>query len=184
VELFDIIRSAGGGTIVRTLAASSGLEQSEVEEALRALVPEIGRAIRRAGESRSGAAAVHAVMRDERYRHYLETPPSFAEPAAAADGERVLDEILDQDERGALVHRVAAAIGPDEGEVRALLPRAVLAAAVLGERLREPPPPSAASESPEIPWFGTRPGDHFDAPLLNTLARLFEAEEEQLPQRR
>jgi len=184
MQLYNIIRSAGGGEIVKSLAAVCGLEQSEVEEALRALLPEIGRAIRRAGESRSGAAAAHAMMRDERYRRYLESPPTLAEPAAAADGERVLDEILDQDERGELVRRVAATIGPDEGQVRALLPRvAVLAAAVLGERLREPPPSSAGSESPEIPWFGTRPDDHFDAPLLNALASLFEAEEEPPKQR-
>ena len=38
--------------------------------------------------------------------------------------------------------------------------------AAIGQRLRE--------RSPQIPWFGTRPGDHFDAPLLNALAALFE----------
>jgi hypothetical protein len=42
--------------------------------------------------------------------------------------------------------------------------------AALGQRLREP--------SPEIPWFGTHPGDRFDAPLLNALAALFEHDEE------
>jgi hypothetical protein len=185
MQLYNIIRSAGGGEIVKNLAAGSGLEPGEVEEALRALLPEIGSAIRRAGESRSGAAAAHALMRDERYRRYFENPSALAEPAASADGERVLNEILDQGERGELVRRVAAAIGPDEGQVRALLPRvAVLAAAALGERLREPPPAPASSESAGIPWFGSRQDDHFAAPLLNALASLFEAEEEHPPKRR
>ena len=81
-------------------------------------------------------------MRDERYARYLEQPATLAEPAAAEDGERVLDEVLDEDDRRRLVRRVAAAIGPDEGEVRELLPPvAALAMAALGERLRDPPRP-------------------------------------------
>jgi hypothetical protein len=166
VELLEMMRDSGGGEIVRTLASRAGLDQSETEEALRALLPELGRAIERAGRSRSGAAAVHAAMRDERYWRYLEQPATLAEPAADEDGERVLNEVLDEDDRGALVRRIGAAIGPDEGEVRKLLPPvAALAMAALGQRLRDP--------SPEIPWFGTRPDDQFDAPLLNALAGLF-----------
>jgi hypothetical protein len=166
VELLEVIRTSGGGEIVRTLAGRAGLDQSETEEALAALLPELGRAIERAGRSRSGAAAVHAAMRDERYWRYLEQPATLAEPAADEDGERVLSEVLDEDDRGDLVRRVAAAIGPDEGEVRRLLPPvAALAMAALGQRLRDP--------SPEIPWFGTRPDDRFEAPLLKALAGLF-----------
>jgi hypothetical protein len=110
-------------------------------------------------------------MHDERYARYLEQPNALGEPAAVADGERVLEDVLDDDERGDLIRRVAAKIGPDEAEVRAMLPLvATLAMAALGQRLREP--------SPEIPWFGTEQSDHFDAPLLNALAALFEHDEE------
>jgi hypothetical protein len=65
----------------------------------------------------------------------------------------------------------AAAINVDPDRARKLLPLvATLAMAALGQRLREP--------SPEIPWFGTGRDDHFDAPLLNALAALFEHDEE------
>ena len=74
------------------------------------------------------------------------------------------------------MRRVAAAIGPDEGEVRKLLPQvAALAMAALGERLRDPAP------SAEIPWFGSGPQDHFDAPLLKALAAMFGHKEEEPP---
>jgi hypothetical protein len=183
VELLNIIRAAGGGAIAGALAAEAGLEPMEAEQALRALLPELGHAIRRAGESRSGAAAVHAAMHDERYAHYLDDPAALRGPAAVADGERVLGEVLDDDERGELVRRIAAAIGPDEGEVRKLLPLvAALAMAALGRRLREPAP--EATPSPEIRWFGTHPGDRFEAPLLNALARLFGADQDQPPKGR
>ena len=183
MQLFDIIRSAGGGEIVRNLAAEGGLEPKEAEQALRALLPEFGRAIRRAGESRSGAAAVHAAMRDERYARYLKDPAALREAAEVADGERVLLEVLDDHERSALVRRVAAAIGSGEGQLRKLLPLvATLAMAALGQRLREPSP--EGTPSPEIPWFGTHPGDRFDAPLVNALARLFGGDEDQPPKDR
>ena len=147
MQLYNIIRSAGGGEIVKNLAAGSGLEPSEVEEALRALLardrqrdPARGREPerRRRGPCPDARRALPALLRQ---------PAGARRAGGAADGERVLDEILDQDERGELVRRVAAAIRPDEGQVRTLLPRvAVLAAAVLGERLREPPPAPAPSE--------------------------------------
>jgi hypothetical protein len=165
--LFEIIRSAGKGEIVRTLATEAGVDDSQTEEGLRALLPEIGRAIRRTGESRSGAAAAHAAMRDERYQRYLDDPAALRQPDAARDGERVLSDVLDDEERTELVRRVAAGIEPHEDAVRTLLPLvAVLAMGALGRQLREP--------SPGIPWFGTREGDHFDAPLLEALTALFE----------
>jgi len=84
--------------------------------------------------------------------------------------------VLDDDERGDLIRRVAAAIGPNEGEVRTMLPLvATLAMAALGQKLRDP--------SPEVPWFGTRPGDRFDAPLLNALTALFERDEDESKKR-
>jgi hypothetical protein len=172
VKLLDTIRSAGGGEIVAALAAKARIGPDEAEEALRALLPEIGRAIRRTEESGSGAAVVSAAMQDERYARYLEQPNALGEAAAVADGERVLEDVLDDDERGDLIRRVAAEIGPDEAEVRAMLPLvATLAIAALGEKLRE--------RSPGLPWFGTRPGDRFDAPLLNALTALFERDDDQ-----
>jgi hypothetical protein len=172
VKLFDVIRSAGGGKFVSALAAKAGIEPGEAEEALRALLPEIGRAIRRTEESGSGAAAVHATMRDERYGRYLEQPEVLAEPTAVPDGERVLADVLDDDARGDLIRRVAARIGPNEEECRSMLPLvAALAIAALGQKMRD--------ASPGLPWFGSRPGDRFDAPLLNALTALFEQDEDE-----
>lgn len=171
MKLYERIRAAGRGAIVEGLAREAGIGRDQADQAMRQLLPELGRAIRRTGESRTGAPAVHAAMHDERYARYLDEPEALREPAAAADGERVLDEVLDQEERDALVRSVAAAVQVDEGAMRRLLPLvATLAMAALGQQLRE--------QSPEIPWFGTRPDDRFGAPLLNALAALFEQEDE------
>lgn len=177
VKLYETIRAAGGGEIVAELAKDAGVGRDQAEQALRTLLPEFGRAIRRTGESRTGAPAVHAAMRDERYASYLDHPAALREGAAAADGERVLEEVMDEGRREELVRDAAAAIQVDEASMRRLLPLvATLAMAGIGQQLRE--------QSPEISWFGTRQDDHFDAPLLNALAAMFEQEDEGRPQRR
>jgi hypothetical protein len=171
VKLYDIIQSAGGGEIVEALAKETEISRDQADRALRLLLPDLGHAIRRTAESRTGAPAVHAAMRDERYARYLEDPTTLYDPAAAEDGERVLGEVLDEEQRDEIVGGSAAAINVDPDRARKLLPLvATLAMAALGQRLREP--------SPEIPWFGTGRDDHFDAPLLNALAALFEHDEE------
>ena len=100
---YDIIRVAGGGEIVEELAKDAGVARNQAEQALRTLSPELGRAIRRTGESRTGAPAVRAAMQDERYARYLDQPAALREVAAAADGERVLEEVLDEEQRDELV---------------------------------------------------------------------------------
>ena len=172
MKLFEVIRSAGKGAIVANLAAEAGLDRGAAEEGLRALLPELGRVIRRAGEAGARTPSLEAALRDERHARYLDDPAALREPAAAADGERVLGEVLGAEQRDELVRRVAATSGAGETELRRLLPLvATLAMAALGGHLREP--------TPEIPWFGTRPSDHFDAPLLNALAAMFERDDEQ-----
>jgi hypothetical protein len=115
-------------------------------------------------------------MQDERYARYLEDPEALLSPAAAEDGERVLMEVLDDEQREEIVRSTAVAIDADEDRVRKLLPlTAALAMAALGQQLREP--------SPRIPWFGTHPGDRFDAPLLDALAALFGHDEERSDKR-
>lgn len=170
MQLFDAIRSAGKGEIVAALAEAAGVERGAAEQALRALLPEIGRAIRRSDESGFHAPEIHAVISDQGYARYLDDPAAIGEPAAAADGERVLAEVLDDGQRHDLVRRVAATLGQSESVVGTMLPLvATLAMAALGQQVREP----AAG----ISWFGTRQSDHYDAPLLNALAAMFEHDE-------
>ena len=177
MKLDDIIRAAGRGEIVDELAKDAGVDRDQADRALRSLLPDIGRAIRRAGERRTGAPTVHAAMQDERYAGYLADPALLREPAAAANGERVLAEVMDEAQRNELIRDAAAAVQAEEAAVRRLLPLiATLAMAAIGERLRK--------ESPQIPWFGTRPDDQFGAPLLDALAAMFEREDDSRSERR
>jgi hypothetical protein len=79
LKLYDVIRSAGGGEIVGALAKQTDLSRDQAERALRSLLPDLGHAIRRTAESRTGAPAVHAAMHDERYARYLDDPEALRE---------------------------------------------------------------------------------------------------------
>ena len=84
---------------------------------------------------------------------------------------------MDEAQRNELIRDAAAAVQAEEAAVRRLLPLiATLAMAAIGKRLRE--------ESPQIPWFGTRPDDQFGAPLLDALAAMFEREDDSRSERR
>ena len=71
MRLYDIIRAAGGGEIVGSLAKEAGIGRDQVEQVLRTLLPELGRAVRRTGEGRTGAPVLHSALHDERYARYL-----------------------------------------------------------------------------------------------------------------
>src|SRR5690606_1999702 len=55
VKLYERIRAAGRGAIVEGLAREAGIGRDQADQAMRQLLPELGRAIRRTGESRTGA---------------------------------------------------------------------------------------------------------------------------------
>jgi hypothetical protein len=122
VSLYDAIRSAGDGEIVGALAQQVEISREQAERALRILLPDLGRAIRHAAESATGVPAVHAAMREARYARYLEDPEALRAPGAVADGERVLLEVLDDQQRDEIVRGAAAAIGADAAAARRLLP--------------------------------------------------------------
>ena len=169
MQLLQVIEAECDGAIVDTLAARAGLDRSATRQALRVLLPELGRSIRAACGRQHGAAAVREAAGDERHRRYLEDPAALAEPAAAADGERVLSAVLDPDERRELAARATAASPARQAQVEKLMPLvASLAMAAIGRQIEAP--------APGIPWFGSREGDHFDAPLLDAVTGLFESE--------
>jgi hypothetical protein len=50
VKLYDVIRAAGGGEVVGALANAAELSRDQAQQALRILLPDLGRAVRRTGE--------------------------------------------------------------------------------------------------------------------------------------
>jgi hypothetical protein len=170
MKLLDVIRSTGGGKFVNALAARAGIQPGEAEEALRALLPEIGHAIRQTEESGSGAAAVSAAMHDERYARYLDDPDSLNEPAAVSDGERVLADVLDDDERDHLIRRVGGADRPERG--------GGAQNAFPGRNARHGGPrPEAARPLARGSLVRHAAGRPVRCPALNALAALFDPDE-------
>lgn len=168
VSLLATIREARGGEVIGALARRAGLDESGTERAMRALVPEIGRALRSTSESRTGAPAMHAITQNGRYERYLEEPAALDEPQAMEQGEALLRDLFGSHEDAREVaEAVARASALDAGAVERLQPLvAVLAVGALSREVR--------ATTPTVPGhFGTRPEDVGGAPLARALAHLF-----------
>lgn len=168
MHLLESIRAAQGGEALRSLGRRFGLSQGEIEQAMRALVPEFGRALRQVAESRTGAPAVHRLMAEGTYERYLDDPDSLAQPSAGEDGERVLNEIFESEhERQEVVRGAAGTAGLTQETVARLMPLvAAVTMGALGSNMRR--------SSPTMPGrFGTEPEDTSGAPLARALASLF-----------
>ena len=106
MSLYDVIRSAGDGAIVETLAKQAGVSRDQAAGALRTCCPSSARpsgARRRARPERRGTC------RDARraLSALSEDPEALRAPGAAADGERVLLEVLADEQREELVRGAA-----------------------------------------------------------------------------
>jgi len=162
---------AAPGDVIGELAERAGLERSRTEQALRALVPEIGRAMRGAAASRAASApAVHAITRNGRYERYLDQPAALHEPAALDSGRELLHDLFGgREEAREIADGVAPAVGADPDAIAHLLPLVTtLAAGALSRELRATAPTSG--------HVGAQ-GEAHGAPLARALASLFGDEE-------
>jgi len=166
MNLVETIRSAPGD-VIGELSQSVALGGSETEQALRALVPEIGRALRRAAESRTVAApAIHAITKNGRYERYLDHPEQLAAPQALECGRELLHDLFGgQEDAREIADVVAARVGLDADAIARLLPLATtLAAGALSREVRATTPTSG--------HVGAQ-GETHGAPLARALASLF-----------
>lgn len=166
MSLLETIQSVPGD-VIGHLAGRTGLERSEVDQALRALVPEIGRAMRRATENRSvSAPAIQAITRNGRYERYLDQPARLDEPAAVDTGREVLHDLFGgQEDAREVAEGVALAVGVDADAIARLLPlAATLAAGALSRELR--------ATTPQSGHVGAQ-GEEHGAPLARALASVF-----------
>lgn len=172
MNLLQRIRSAHDGEALRALGRRFGLSEGETEQALRALVPEFGQALRRGAGTEEHAGAIHGLIQDRRYRRYLEDPGALDARTAGQDGERLLGEIFANDvERQAAARRAAGTAGLTPETVEHLMPlAAALIVGALGGGQAEP--------SPTVPGhFGTDADDAAREPLARVLASAFGDEE-------
>jgi hypothetical protein len=168
MPLLRTIRAARGGEATRRLGQQFGLGESEIEQAIQAIVPQLAHALRRLAESRTGAPVVHALMEEENYARYIDEPDALKEPQARADGDRVLEEILEGRYQRREITRIAANDSKlTEETIARLMPYiAVVTMGALGRSINEP--------SPSTPdRFETDQDDPCDDPIARVLASFF-----------
>ncbi len=123
MQVMEALRGAQGGEATANIARTFGMTPQQVEAALAALVPEVGRVVERNTLSRGGVADLVAALGDPRYQQTLSDPAALNSPATQAAGVELLQQMLgDKDKSRALAARAAASSGLGEALIKQLLP--------------------------------------------------------------
>lgn len=173
MRILDQVQAAHDGDAMVNIGRRYGLDGAQTEQAMRVLLPVIMHAMRRLSESRTGAAAMHAIMYDERYDHYIDDPEALDSPSAQKDGETLLRELYGSVGKGrAAAREVAARKGVDPEVAERLFPIAALLAvgALCYEHREDDSTPTAPGH------FGTRPDDVGGEPLARAIEALLDDE--------
>ena len=128
MEILDIIESAQGGSLIVHLAAAAGVDAPTAEAAMRALAPELARAIANKASDPDEYEHLIDSLNSSEADDYLDNPRAFLSRAATRDGEEILTYLY-----GSLdVARARAnAIGAPNGMKETTFTRFMTFAAVL-----------------------------------------------------
>ena len=130
MNLFDIVRSAGGGEAFNTLARQYGLSEADMRKAVEAFLPAFSAGLKRSTADPPGLAAFMQLLAGAGVaRAYAE--PSFAFGGGRTEAEKALQLLFGSDEIARAVSSQASAFtGIAEAKLRELM--APLAALTLG----------------------------------------------------
>ena len=150
MELLDRIVGPNNENLTR-LSQGLALEQDESLALLRAVMPELSRNLERETLSRGGLAGLIQSLGDPRHEAFLDGNTDLASPAAVAQGNAVLGQILrSKYQSRALADRVETETGVPAAKTRKMLPRiANLSMAALQQQTR----PAIQDIFRELPGF-------------------------------
>ncbi len=128
MEILDIIETAQNGTLMAQLAAAAEVDLQTAKAAMRALAPELARAIADKAGNRDGYEHLIDSLHSGEADDYLENSRALLSRSAARDGEAVLTYLY-----GSLdaARARATAIGAPAGMSEAIFSRFFTFAAVL-----------------------------------------------------
>lgn len=131
MSLFDLINQAQGGDGVNAFAKSFGLEPSQAEAAMAALLPAFSEGLKRNAADPSGVAGFMQALSSGHHTQYFENMQAAMQPDAIADGNGILGHIFgSKDVSRAVASQASANIGVGQEILKSMLP--VIASMLMG----------------------------------------------------
>lgn len=131
MNILEAILSAQGGAPVRQMGARVGVDESQAQSALEALLPMLAGAVNRNATQPGGLEGLLGALSDGHHQRYLDDPSTLTEEATVQDGNAILGHLFgDKEVSREVASRAAAQTGIGADILKRMLP--IVAAMLMG----------------------------------------------------
>jgi len=137
-NLMDMIMAAAGGQAPQQVGQQFGLNQSQSQSAIAALLPAISSALKQNTSSPQGLAGLLQALQTGSHEQYLDNPEQLAAPAAVTEGNAILGHLFgSKDVSRAVAGRASENSGVSSDVLKKMLPMvAMMAMGSLGKQTK------------------------------------------------
>jgi len=144
-NLLDMIMSAQKGGAVKQAGSQLGLDQSQAQSAIAALLPAISSALKQNTSSPQGLAGLLGALQNGNHSQYLDDPSQYARPETVNDGNAILGHLFGSKEVSrAVAGRASEQTGIDTSILKKMLP--VVASMAMGSLSKQTAAPDIKSQ--------------------------------------
>lgn len=131
MTILDVIMQAQDGAATRQLGQNFGLDPTQTQSALGALLPSLAGAVKQNASASGGLETLQYVLTKGNHQRYLNDPSTLSAPDTVADGNGVLKHLLgSKDVSLKLAANASAQTGIDADVLKKMLP--VVAGMMMG----------------------------------------------------
>lgn len=136
MNILEAILQAQGGQMASSLGSQFGLNSSQTQAALGALLPALAGALNQNAQQSGGLDALMGALAGGRHTRYVEDPNALRDPGTTLDGNGILGHLFgSRDVSRELASRASAQTGIGTDILKKMLP--VVAAMVMGGLARQ-----------------------------------------------
>lgn len=140
MKLLSMLASAQGGNAISNLGQQVGLNPSQAESAVKAMLPALSSGLKRNVAQPGGLESLLGALQGGNHQQYLDDAAHMANPQTASAGNAILGHILgSRDVSREVASRAAAQTGISAGALKQMLPLlATMAMGSLGKQAQQP----------------------------------------------
>jgi hypothetical protein len=143
VNMFDMIKGAAGGMVMKQVAQQFGLNGAQAEGAIRALLPAVSGGLKRNTAQEGGLQGLMGALQGVHHDRYLDDPAELTKPETVQDGNAILGHLLgSKDMSRQVASHAAQKTGLDTGILKKMLP--MVAAMAMGSLSKQAKQPSVS----------------------------------------
>ncbi len=137
-NLMDMILAAAGGQAPQQVGQQFGLDQSQSQSAIAALLPAISSALKQNTSSPQGLAGLLQALQTGSHEQYLDNPEQLGAPAAVNEGNAILGHLFgSKDVSRAVAGKASENSGVSSDILKKMLPMvAMMAMGSLGKQTK------------------------------------------------